>query len=269
MLDAFGARPDPLVYFIALFPLSLAALAAGYAYAVRYGKGANEKSEWAFGLGQAAIFGLIALILGFSFSFAAQRFDARRALVVDEADAIHTAYLRAGFLPPARTARFRQVLIEYTSARLQTYAAVSDIRAERRSIANGESLQGRLWTMAAGAARRDPLSPFYVDLTRSVIEMTDVSEQQEAALKNHEPRPIVGIVLLSTIVGAVLLGLTFGRAKAPNALLSAIFCTLFAATVFTIFDLDHPQGGFTSVDVSPLQSTLEDMTQAMAARGRR
>jgi hypothetical protein len=269
MLDALGARPDPLVYFIALFPLSIVALALGYAYAVRYGKGQNEKSEWAFGLGQAAVFALIALVLGFSFSLAAQRFEARRALVVDEADAIYTAYLRAGFLPAARTVRFRRVLIEYASTRLKTYAAVSDVSAERRSIANGESLQAQLWAMAAGAARRDPRSPFYVDLTRSVIEMTDLSEEQEAALKNHVPGPVTGIVLLSTIVGAVLLGLTFGRAKAPNALLSAIFCLLFAATVFTIFDLDHPQGGFTSVDVSPLQSALDDMTHAMAVHGPR
>lgn len=262
MLDALGARPDPIVYFVALFPLSLLALALGYAYAARYGKAEGEKAEWAFGLGQAAVFGLIALILGFSFSFAAQRFDARRALVISEADTIDTAYLRAGFLPIARTLKFRRILIEYTRTRLDTYAEVGDIQAERRSIDRGKYLQGLLWIMASNAARRDPRNTFYVDLARSVIETIDVSEQQEAALNNHVPRPIFGIVVLSTLVGALLLGLTFGRARAPNALLSAIFCLLFAGTVFAIFDLDHPQGGFTQVDVSPLQEILGDMARA-------
>ncbi|HEY6449946.1 MAG TPA: hypothetical protein VIX60_04635 [Candidatus Cybelea sp.] len=267
MLDMLGARPDPIVYFAALFPLSLAALAIGYAYAVRHSKAEGEKAEWAFGLGQAAVFALIALILGFSFSFAAQRFEERRALVVSEADAIGTAYLRAGFLSRERTLQFRRLLIEYTSTRLAAYAEVADIRAERRSMERGKDLQGLLWIMASNVARRDPRSPFYVDLTRSVIETIDVYDRQEAALNNHVPRPIFGIVVLSTLVGALLLGLTFGRAKAPNALLSAIFCLLFAATVFAIFDLDHPQGGFTQVDVSPLQETLSEMTRAIGSGG--
>jgi hypothetical protein len=266
MFDALTSRPDPIVYFIAVLPLSLAALALGYLYASRYGKPHDEKAGWAFGLGQGAIFGLIALILGFSFSFAAGRFEARRSLVVSEADAIRTAYLRAGFLPPAKTDRFRSILIAYTRTRLETYDDVANARAERQAVDAGKDLQGRLWAMASSAARRDPRSPFYMDLTRSVIETIGVSEQQAAALNNHVPRAIIGIILLCTVVGALLLGLTFGRAKAPNALLSALFCLLFAATVFTIIDLDHPQGGFIHVDIAPLQSTLDDMTSAPATR---
>ena len=111
--------------------------------------------------------------------------------------------------------------------------------------------------LALGASRS-----IYLDLSRSVIDTIAVADQQEAALNNHVPRAIIGIILLCTLVGAFLLGLTFGRAKAPNALLSALFCLLFAATVFTIIDLDHPQGGFIGVDVAPLQWILDDMTTA-------
>ncbi|MGC1382096.1 MAG: hypothetical protein WA814_13865 [Candidatus Baltobacteraceae bacterium] len=266
MFDTLTTRPDPIAYFIAVFPLSLVALAVGYFYAARYGRAKDDKAGWAFGLGQAAIFALIALILGFSFSFAAGRFEARRALVVVEADAIRTAYLRAGFLPPAKTARFRNLLIEYTKTRLDAYAEVGDIRAERLSIAEGKGFQGQLWAMAASAARRDPRSPFYADVTRSVIDVINVSDEQLAALTNHVPRTIIGIILLCTIVGALLLGLTFGHARAPNGLLSTIFCLLFAATVFTIIDLDHPQGGLIGVDVLPLADTLSDMTNAPATK---
>lgn len=269
MFDTITSRPDPVLYFIVVLPLSLAALVVGYLYASRRGgKPEDEKAGWAFGLGQAAIFGLIALILGFSFSFAAARYEARRALVVDESGAIMTTYLRAAFLPVAGTLAFRRVLIEYTKTRLETYAEVGegDVRGEARSIARAKELQGQLWAMATSGARREPRSPFYADLTRSVIETIGVAEKQEAALNNHVPRAIIGIILLSTIIGALLLGLTFGRAKAPNALLSVIFCLLFGATVFTIIDLDHPQGGFISVDIAPLRSTLDDMTTESATR---
>ena len=253
-------RPDPLLYLAAVFPLSMIALGAGYVYAYRHAHFEDEKSGWAFGLGQAAIFGLIALILGFSFAFAAARFETRRGLVVSEADAIRGLYLRAGFLPPKKARQFRTIVVAYTRSRLQTYASVHDVRAEQRAISGGTVLQGELWTMAAGTARRDPRSPFYVDLTRSVIETITTAEEQEAALNNHVPRAILGLILLCTLVGALLLGLTFGRAKAPNAVLAVIFCLLFAATVFTIVDLDHPQGGFISVDVAPLYDVLDQMT---------
>src|SRR6202030_2261662 len=151
-----------------------------------------------------------ALILGFSFSFAAQRYEARRALVVTEADSLTTAYLRAGFLPVAQAAEFRRILIEYTQTRLKTYGAVSDAQAEHRFIEAGKALQERLWAIASRAALHDPRNPFLVDLTRSVIETMDLAEQQAAALNNHVPRAIIGIDILCTTFGAFLLGLTFG-----------------------------------------------------------
>jgi ABC-type transport system involved in cytochrome c biogenesis permease subunit len=108
-------------------------------------------------------------------------------------------------------------------------------------------------------------SPFFVDLTRSVIDVIGVSQEQEAALNNHVPRAVIGIVILCTLIGAFLLGLTFGRAKWSNGVLATMYSLLFSATVFTI-DLDHPQGGFIAVDIAPLRSLLRDMTNAPSAR---
>jgi hypothetical protein len=264
MFENLANRPNPLLYFVVVFPLTLLMLYLGYRFAARRSTG--EDAGWAFGLGQAAIFGLIALILGFSFSFAAGRYEARRALVVTEAEAIRTAFLRAGFLPAASAAEFRSTLVDYTRARLQTYDEVGDMRAEQRLLLHGDGLQGHLWAIASSAAHRDPRNPFYVDLSRSVIDVIDVSEQQEAALSNHVPRAVIGLILLSTLAGALLFGLTFGRAKSPHAILAVTFCFLFASTVFTIIDLDHPQGGFINVDIAPLKATLYDMTQAPGAK---
>ena len=259
MFDILAEKPDPILYFIVIFPLTLIALFFGYLYAFRYGKVGPDKSGWAFGLAQGAIFGLIALILGFSFSYAAGRFEARSTLVVDEASSIWSTYLRAGFLPPAQAAQFRKILTDYTTTRLQTYAEVRNMRSVTESLARGRVLQGQLWGIASSAARHNF---YYMDLTRSVIETIAISDRQEAALNNHVPRAIIGIIFLSTLAGAFLLGLTFGRAKAPNPVLAILFCLLFAATVFTIIDLDHPQGGFIGVDVAPLRDIYGDMTNA-------
>jgi hypothetical protein len=264
MVENFANRPNPLLYLVFVFPLTLLVLYLGYRYAARHGT--EGDAGWAFGLGLGAIFGLIALILGFSFSFAAGRWEARRALVVDEADAIRAAFLRGDFLPPRTEAQFRSLLIDYTRLRLRTYAEVGDMHAERRSLLQGDGLQGRLWTVAATAAHGDPRNTLYADLSRSVIDVIAVSEEQEAALNNHVPRAVIGLILLATLAGALLFGLTFGRAKSPHTILAVTFCLLFAVTVFTIIDLDHPQGGFIGVDIEPLQATLYDMTASPSVK---
>ena len=139
MLDVLGARPDPhrILHraFSALAGRARCRLRVRRPFAARL---QGEKAEWAFGLGQAAVFGLIALILGFSFSFAAQRFEERRALVVSEADAIRTAYLRAGFLLQRAYGSIPPTPYRIHDARgWQRMPRSADIRAERRSIANG------------------------------------------------------------------------------------------------------------------------------------
>jgi hypothetical protein len=265
MLEWLAERPDPTLYFVVVFPLSLLVSWLGYRYALRY-RVEDEKEAWAFGLAQAAIFGLIALILGFSFAFSIGRFEERRTLVVSDTEAIRTAYLRGVFLPPDKADQYRATLVEYTKARVNAYENINDSRVERQALVKCDELQGVLWGMVASTARRDPRSPFFADLTRSVIGLVDVAERQQAALNNHVPRAVIGIVMLGTLVGAFLLGLTFGRARSPNVLLAAIFCLLFSATVSTIIDLDHPQAGFIRVDISPLQSALDDMTNAPSSR---
>ncbi len=143
---------------------------------------------------------------------------------------------------------------------LEVYAAVNDAGAERRAIEKSEAVQDRLWTIASGVARRDTRNTF-LDLTGSVIKIIDIGEQQTAAFNSHVPGVIIGLVALSTLSAAFLFGLSLGRANFPNGLLAAIFCLLFSATLFTILDLDHAQGRFIGVDVSPLQLTLSDMVR--------
>lgn len=262
-METFTRLPDPLILLLFVFPASLFALGFGYWITVRFHKEDTDKAEGAFGLGQGAIFGLIALILGFSFSFAADRFEARRSLVVSEASAIGTTYLRSDFLPAIQGRAFRKLLLTYTARRLNTYELVIDAHTKSGAVAGvvdeSVKLQDQMWETAAAASKSAPGSLPLNSLAASVNAMIDVSQQQAAALNNHVPFTILGFVLLCTIVGAMLLGLTFGRAKTPHVPLSIIFCVLFVSTVFTILDLDNARGGLIHLDLGPLEATLRDM----------
>lgn len=249
--------------FVALFPVSLAALAATYALTVRRrgDDAVDGPAEAAFGLGQAAIFGLIALILGFSFAFAAERFEARRELVVSETVAVGRAYQAADFLPAAQRTTFRQILVAYTRTRLDLLANEPLGAADDAAAARSDALRERLWSIAVAAARNDPHDLLTRELTAAVDETGDVSEEQGAALANHVPGAILALVVFATLAGAVLLGLTFGRARSPNAVLSTVFCLLCAATVFTIVDLDDGSQGFIRLDTTPLRNALDAMSR--------
>jgi hypothetical protein len=258
MLNAFLTIPDARAFLVTVFVLAIIAVAAGYFLTIRFRKNATNHDENAFGMGQAAIFGLIALILAFSFSFAAERFEARRALVVTEADAVGTAYLRADFLAPAARADFQRTIAAYVKLRLAIYEGINATNEEKDSE-KAFGLQMHLWNLVTAAVRADPHSQGAIAVANAVNDTIDASEEQRSAINNHVPGPILGIVLLSTLVGAGLLGMTFGRARAPNAVVSIFFCLLVAATLYSIVDLDNPQGGFIHIDTAPLQNTYIEM----------
>jgi hypothetical protein len=259
MLDAFATRPHPLVFLVVLVPLALLPLIAAYLLTVKKFKEDTVQGEAAFGLGVGAIFGLIALILGFSFAFAAERFEARRALIVQEAIAAGRVDLQSDFIPAAQQTAFRKTLLAYAKARLDAYDDLDDVHAEGEAVERAEELHGKLWRTVSDDARSDPRNLLYNTLVASVDELGDIAEAQRAAVNNHVPSAIVGIILFSTLAGSVLMGVTFGRAKSPHPVLSTVFCLLCAATVFTILDLDDGRRGFIRLETAPLQTTIKDL----------
>jgi len=259
MIDVLAAEPA-LFFLVVVLVLSLLALWGGYAYAARRaGERPSDRDENAFGLGQTAIFGLIVLILAFSFSFAADRFETRRALVVQEADAVGAAYAHMDFLPLARRTVEQKLMHDYAAARVGALSETTYAWDDGPFTKRARAIHQRLWEMAADDVRADPYNVAYLSLAEEIDKMGDITAFQTAAINNHVPAPILGIVVLCTFVGAGLLGLTFGRVKSPNRALSLIFCVIFAATVFTIVDLDHPKGGLLKIDVAPMQNVLDDM----------
>jgi len=251
---------EPAFFFLGVvLVLSLLALWGGYAYAARARGADSDRDENAFGLGQTAIFGLIVLILAFSFSFAAERFEARRALVVQEAEAVGSAYAHMDFLPEGKRETEQALVRKYVAARIRALGETGYAWNDGPSTHEARTLYGRIWHDTAAEVRSDTHDVAYLALAQEVDRMGDVTEFQTAAVNNHVPLPILGIVILCTFVGAGLLGLTFGRVGSPNRALSLVFCVIFAATVFTIVDLDHPRGGLLKIDIAPMQNALDDM----------
>ncbi|HTV92228.1 MAG TPA: hypothetical protein VMG98_05890 [Verrucomicrobiae bacterium] len=208
---------------------------------------------------QTGLLALVAFMLGFSFSQAQGRYDTRRELVVTEANAIGTTWLRAGQLPPTARARFEHTLYGYTSARLHAYEMPSDPVRFDRLMAQSVDDQGELWGIASQAVAQHPSNLGYSLLMQTLNDMIDVSAEQRTALTQYVPVAAVMLTFSLILVAIFSLGLSFARAGARPAVFSLIYIAAIALVFEMVIDYDRPQTGLIRVSLAPLQWQLESM----------
>ena len=123
--------------------------------------------------------------MAFTFSGAASRFDSKRQLVIQEANAIGTAYLRLDLLPPAAQPPLRGLFRRYLDARLAYYRDILDSDRSEGHEASWLALQGEIWTGAATATREETALSARLLLLPALNEMIDITTTRAAALRMH------------------------------------------------------------------------------------
>ena len=195
----------------------------------------------------SAVLGLLALLIGFTFSLALQRYDARRELVIAEANALGTTWLRSDLLEPAPRQQLRQVLRRYVANRV-AFGAAPDADAEWRIHRQTEQLQAELWaTVVAVTApyRTTPLASLLVSTTNESI---DLAARRIATRQAHIPVRILRILVLYAVIAAGMVGYQQPRQRSASLLMFV----LITLAVTLVIDLDHPVAGWISVPQTPM-----------------
>jgi hypothetical protein len=198
---------------------------------------------------ETAVFGLLGLLIAFTFSGAASRFEGRRHLIATETNAIGTAYLRIDLLPGDAQPEIRELFRKYVDARLDTYRNVADEAATKAKLAQGAAIQGDIWTKALAACRRsDAPAPAAMLLLPALNDMFDITATREMATRNHPP-PIVFLLLAAlSLVGALLVGYDTSPNQERGWFHTVIFAAILSVTVYVIVDLEFPRLGLIRVD---------------------
>jgi hypothetical protein len=208
-----------------------------------------------FGVLQAALLGVVGLILAFGLSLAVTRYENRRDAVVDEANTIGTTYLRAQTLPqPARTRSLR-LLTSYTESAVRLAGYIPGSDQEKAVAANEERLQRRLWDLNGQALRLQPVASAPRLYEETLNEMIDAQATRVAGLNNRVPNA----VLFLEILGAALaLGLLAAYLAIVGRGVVAVFlaAALVTMLLFVICDLDRPTRGPIQVPDTPLENQL-------------
>jgi len=204
---------------------------------------------------ESAVFGLLALMLGFTFAMALSRFEARRDAVLNEANAIGTTALRARLLPEPERKEVLQLLKQYVKIRLGiTQQPVS--RTElMTAISQSNALQESLWQQAATlAAKNNGMVPTGL-FVQTLNDMIDNQGKRLAALRNRVPNIVLLALFGIAIVGSGFAGYANGLDLRRTQVPVFIMAVLVSGVIFLILDLDRPGGGFIAVSQQPMIDT--------------
>lgn len=214
------------------------------------------------GAAEAAVFGLLGLLLAFTFSGAASRFEHRRHLVTEEANAIGTAYLRIDLLPGDAQPEIRELFRRYLDLRLATYMDVENIADTRAKLDESVAMQGEIWTAARAACRRaDAIAQSPLLLLPALNEMIDIMNTRVTATRNHPPMVIFLLLGGLSLVGALLVGYGMSGNKERSWLHLGAFAAIMSLAIYVIVDLEFPRLGV--IQVSDADQVLVELRKSM------
>lgn len=232
----------------------------------RVGKGtlAHDPEGLAKGIGaaEAAVFGLLGLIIAFTFSGAASRFEHRRHLITEEANAIGTAYLRIDLLPTGTQPEMRDLFRRYTELRSVTYVNAADQAATQARLAETAALQAEIWARALTASRK-PETPSHAAmlLLPALNEMIDITTTRAMATQNHPPAVIYLLLAGLSLAGSLLVGYSMSVNQRRSWLHTVAYAAIMALVAYVIVDLEFPRLGLIRVDSA--DQILVDLRQSM------
>lgn len=221
-----------------------------------------EGARAGFGAIEGAVLALLGLLLAFTVTGAGSRLDARRNLIVEEANAIGTAYLRLDVLPTALQPALREEFRRYLDARLDAYRKVPDMAAVNQALGKANALQGTIWRQAIAGVRADGAAPQATAvLLPALNSMIDITTTRTMAAQFHPPAIVFVMLFVLALLSALLSGYGMAGGKSRSWLHMICFPAVIAITVYVILDLEHPRLGFIRVD--DFDQALIDLRNAM------
>lgn len=210
---------------------------------------------------ESAVFALLGLLVAFTFSGAASRFDARRQLIGQETNDIGTAYLRLDLLPAEAQPAMRELFRQYLDARLATYEKLPDIEAAQAEFARSGELQARIWKQAITATQASSDARAAMLLVPSLNAMFDIATTRKLATLIHPPAVIYWLLFLLGLGCALLAGYDMAETRSPSLTHRLAFAAIVAVTFYVILDLEHPRLGLIRVDAA--DALLIDLRASM------
>jgi hypothetical protein len=246
-----------VVIFIAVVVLGLLCYELGFRIGRwRQARTPDIEEEGPSGVLVGSLLALLAFLLAVTMGMASDRFDTRRRLVLEEANAIGTTYLRAGYLPGTATDRSRELLREYVPLRIVTDP---DPAALAPAIERSIAILGELWVIAEELARTassDVLAA-YIESLNETIELHET--RVTAGVYARVPETVILLLLGGSLLTLGMVGYSAGHTGRRSPVNALVLILALGAVLTLVIDLDRPAEGFIRVSQQPLIDLQEQI----------
>jgi hypothetical protein len=248
----FFQGTNEIVIYVVFFALMLAATDAGFRLGRKSGAGTPDKTRSQISVVEDAILGILALLLGFTMFMAVSRFDARKQLVLDEANAIGTSRLRTALLPTPEGSEIASLLRQYINVRVQYGTSGNDLARLDSLNMQTMQLQNEFWTRAIAYAQKDADPVRTGLLLQSLNQVIDLESARRMAFQNPVPESVIHVNCIVGLLASTLVGYTFGLSGRRQVFSTCVLALAITLVLGLIVDLDRPRSGFIRVSQQPM-----------------
>ncbi|MET3654890.1 hypothetical protein [Dyella japonica] len=214
---------------------------------------------------EAAVFGLLGLLIAFTFSGASSRFDDRRHLISAEVNAVDTAYMRIDLLPTDTQPQMRGLFRRYLETRLVVYRDVDDKGATTARLDETAALQREIWRQALAACHRADADPHAALLLLPALNaLIDITATRTMATRAHPPLAIYLMLAGLCVLAALLVGYDTSLNSDRSWLHTVVFTATLSLTVYVIVDIEFPRQGL--IRVNAADQAFSDLRARMQSR---
>jgi len=234
----------PLLFALFLLIGMLLMLETGRRLGVRRRPKESEGERAGLGTVEGAVFALFGLMVAFTFSGAATRFNEKRMLVAEEVNCIETAYLRVHLLSHQTQPAIQELFRRYVDSRLETYRKLPNMPAAEIEMANSKKIQEKVWNAAEAATRLPDSHPSSgLLLLPAINNMIDIATTRTAALQIHPPRIIYALLFGLGLICSLLAGFRMSSGNYRSWLHILGFTVLTVIIVYVMLDVEYPRAG--------------------------
>lgn len=248
--ESFIYRTDTEVVALVLFVLMLLCIYGGRKIGLRRLQSHIDSEAGATGRILSAMFGLLAFILAFTFSMSASRYDTRRKNIVDEANAIGTAILRADLYTDEYRSPFRNDFQQYLEARIRYYEAGRNKEDMNKALSAANDNGSKLWSRAAQLSQNPDYFVASQQMIPALNEMLDLSTTRLIGEMARVPDSVVIMLFMLSLACAFYVGYSSAGKAALDWSVAIGFCLLTSIVIYITLDLDRPRRGFIQLSTS-------------------
>jgi hypothetical protein len=247
-----------LVVFIVIL---LAALEGGFRLGLRRRDSWKEPDADAGGGGlvQNATLALLGLMLALTYSFTVSHYETRKQDVIDEANALGTAFLRAGLEKDRGGLELQMALLEYARTRVVTPESSATFKDDLTMLERTLAAQSKIWPATERVMNAGPVAPMEVALMTSINEVIDMHTKRVTTGFDTLPQVVFWTLLVIAAVAVMIGGYTAGLSGMMCRYRMLAFILVLAATIHLIVDFDRSMRGFIRISQRPMISTIADM----------